>query len=98
MMPLSPVADGQSRRMRGNGSGMRGSIGRTPDTAGNLPGAPWTDGEDWDAASDEIERRHRGGCFGRSERGREGEEEGKDREVRERERKGGRGSYPLVGG
>jgi hypothetical protein len=59
-------SDGRSRRAWGNGSGMRGSTGRTLDTPGNLPGAPRTDGEDWDVATEEIERRRPGGCSGRS--------------------------------
>jgi hypothetical protein len=57
---------GQNRRTRGSGSGTRGSTGRTPDTPGDLPGAPRTGGEDWDATTEEIELQRPGGYSGRS--------------------------------
>jgi hypothetical protein len=41
-------------------------MGRTPDTPGNLPRAPRTGGEGWDATTEEIERQRPGGYSGRS--------------------------------
>jgi hypothetical protein len=77
MTPLSPVADGRSRRTRGSGSGTHRTVGMTSEATGDLPGALETGGEHGDSATEEIERRWRSGCLVRTarERGREGEEE-----------------------